>query len=117
MKNFIRTLKKIYLYLFLFSTAVWLVEIFLPPKRFITAFGMISFALLGIFSRVLCFNLAKRHGMDIKGHNPSIGAWMDWIEFEKGNEEWATATMIFGVSCMITAILFGVLYCFVPRIE
>ena len=113
MKNFIRTLKKIYLWLFLFSTVVWLVEMVLPPKRFITAFGMVSFALLGIFGKVLSFHLAKRYGIDIQGQHPVF----EWIEFKKGNEEWASATTIFGVSCMITAILFGVLYCFVPRIE
>ena len=112
MNNFIRTLKKIYLYLLLFSIAVWLVEMALPPKRWISAFGMVSFALLSIFGKVLCFHLAKRYGMDIKGHSP-----FEWLELKKGNKEWGVATMIFGMSCMITAIFFIVLYWFVPRIE
>lgn len=112
MNNFIRTLKKIYLYLLLFSIAVWLVEMILPPRRFILPVGAISFALLSICSRALCFHLAKRHGMDIKGHSP-----FEWLELKKGNEEWGVATMIFGMSCMITAIFFIVLYWFVPRIE
>ncbi|MBQ9683058.1 MAG: hypothetical protein IJV35_07300 [Neisseriaceae bacterium] len=113
MNNFIRTLKKIYLYLLLFSIAVWLVEMILPPRRFILPVGAISFALLSICSRALCFHLAKRYGINIQGQHPVF----EWLELKKGNEEWGVATMIFGMSCMITAIFFIVLYWFVPRIE
>ena len=65
MTEFVRTLKKIYWRLFFVSTAVLIVEAILAPARFLTFFGLISFALLGVFGAPLCAHLARRHGVNV----------------------------------------------------
>ena len=110
MTELVRTMKTIYRRLFLISTAVLVVEIILSPARFITAFGMMAFALLGIFSRPLCRHLARRHGVPVVKHDGTgwLGEDCDLLN----------VAVTFLLSCMATAFFFGLLYaCFVPRIE
>lgn len=110
MTELVRTLKKIYWRLFLLSSAVLVVEIIFSPARFVTAFGMASFALLGVFSRPLCRHLARRHGVQVVNHDGTgwLGEDCDWLN----------VAVTFMLSCMATAFLFYFLYvCFVPRME
>lgn len=108
MTEFVRTLKKIYWRLFFVSMAVLIVEALLAPARFLTFFGLISFALLGVFSPLLCSYLARRHGVNV------IDKEKGWMGYHC---DWFNVQQTFMLCCMPTAIAFGILYSFVPRME
>ena len=108
MTEFVRALKKIYWRLFFVSTAVLIVEALLAPARFVTFFGLISFVLLTMCSPPLCGYLARRHGVKVTDEEK------DWLG---NNCDYLNAGNTFMLCCMPTAIAFGILYSFVPRME